>query len=97
MVGARVARFFLLHHTKTGKNSIDFKVYPMNKKYTQWTKSIPNVRKIYPMNKKYTQCQKNIPNRHIIYQNFQFKGPPKYTQIGIFLPSGNPDGRSLDS
>jgi hypothetical protein len=27
---------------------------------------------------------KNIPNGHKIYQYFAFKGPPKYTRIGIF-------------
>jgi hypothetical protein len=36
----------------------------------------------------------NIPNGRKIHQYCQFRGPPKYTQMGIFglknLPSGNP-------
>jgi hypothetical protein len=48
------------------------------------------------------ECTKwplNIPNGYKIYQHFSFKGPPKFTQIGIFglkkIPSGNPASESL--
>jgi hypothetical protein len=35
----------------------------------------------------------NRSNWHKLHQHFQFRGPPKFTQIGIFglKPSGNPD------
>jgi hypothetical protein len=44
---------------------------------------------------KCTKWPKYIPNGQIIYQPFQFQGPPKFTQIVIFglkiyIPSGNP-------
>jgi hypothetical protein len=32
----------------------------------------------------YTKCPQNIPNGHKIFQHLPFKGPPKFTQIGIF-------------
>jgi hypothetical protein len=33
---------------------------------------------------KYTQWSSTIPNDQNMYEHFPFKGPPKYTQIGIF-------------
>jgi hypothetical protein len=41
--GIRVARFFLVHDTKTGK------MYQMNTKCTKWSKNIPTVCKIFQM------------------------------------------------
>jgi hypothetical protein len=38
----------------------------------------------FQMSKTYTKWPKNIPNGLKIYQDFPFRGPPKYTQIGIF-------------
>jgi hypothetical protein len=53
-VGARVARFFLVHYTKTGKYIPNHqKVYQITKKYTKSPKSIPNGRKISPIAIKY--------------------------------------------
>jgi hypothetical protein len=40
--------------------------------------------KNFQMSKTYTKWPKNIPNGLKIYQDFPFRGPPKYTQIGIF-------------
>jgi hypothetical protein len=43
------------------------------------TTKLPSDHKIYQIhNTKY------IPNGHEIYQHFPFKGPPKFTQSGIF-------------
>jgi hypothetical protein len=44
---------------------------------------------------KKVQWQRNIPTGRKISQYFQFKGPPKFTQIGTYLvrkytSSGNP-------
>jgi hypothetical protein len=57
-------------------------------------KNIPNDHKLYKMA---IQCKKwlqSAPNGHKICQHIPIKGPPKYTQIGIFgtksKPSGNP-------
>jgi hypothetical protein len=47
------------------------KYYPNRKKCTKWSYNIPNVCKIFQMAIKYI----NI---------FQSRGPPKFTQIGIF-------------
>jgi hypothetical protein len=33
----------------------------------------------------YTKWPYNIPNGHKIYQHLPFKGPPKFTQIGILV------------
>jgi hypothetical protein len=59
LVPSRVARFFLVQHTKT------IKMYQIARKYTKCQKNIPNVRKIYQMSEKiyqmsekYTKCQK---------------------------------------
>jgi hypothetical protein len=49
LVPFRVARFFSVQHTKTGKN--DHIIYPNAKKYTKWQQSIPNNRKIDKMAK----------------------------------------------
>jgi hypothetical protein len=49
----RVARFFLVQHTKKGK------IYRMTIKYTRWPQHIPNGHKIYQMTIKYT----NISHR----------------------------------
>jgi hypothetical protein len=43
------------------------------KKYTKW-----------PQLCTYTKRPQIVPNGHKIYQHFPFKGPPKYTKIGIF-------------
>jgi hypothetical protein len=44
----RVARFFLLRHTKTGGNRTDdHKIYEMAINYTRWPESGPNDHKIY--------------------------------------------------
>jgi hypothetical protein len=49
---------------------------------------------IYQMTTNYTKRTWVIPNGHNIYHHLSFKGPPKFTQIGIFWfenrPSGNP-------
>jgi hypothetical protein len=47
--------------------------------------NVPNENEIYLMVIKYSQCPKNIPDAHEIYQHFTFQGPPKVTQIGIFV------------
>jgi hypothetical protein len=48
-----VARFFLVHHTKTGKiYQNDHKINQMALKYTKWQKSRPNGTKIYKMAEK---------------------------------------------
>jgi hypothetical protein len=52
----RVARYFLVQHTKTGK--IYTKMQYIN--YTEWPQ-------IYPMATKYTEWPQNIPNGHKIY------------------------------
>jgi hypothetical protein len=46
-------------------------------KHTKGPCNIPNDRKIY-------QMAVNIPNSHKIYQYVPCRGPPKFTQIGIF-------------
>jgi hypothetical protein len=46
-----------------------------------------------PKREKYKKRPQTTPNGHKIYQHFPFKGPPKYTQIGIFgLKVGKPTG-----
>jgi hypothetical protein len=50
MVGARVARFFLIKYTKTGYTTPNLPInYPMSINYSKWQKCIPNfyVHKIY--------------------------------------------------
>jgi hypothetical protein len=37
----------------------------------------------------YTNWPYNIPNGHEIYQHLPFKGPPQFTQIGIFVLKTN--------
>jgi general stress protein 26 len=41
MMAIRVARFFLVQHTKTGK------IYHITIKHTEWTQNLPNGHKIY--------------------------------------------------
>jgi hypothetical protein len=44
----RVARFFLVQHTKTGENiPNNHKIYQMARKYTRWPKNRPNCHEIY--------------------------------------------------
>jgi hypothetical protein len=38
---------------------------------------------------KFKKWQQTTPNGHKIYQHYPFKGPPKYTQIGIFCMTIN--------
>jgi hypothetical protein len=46
---SRVARFFLVQHTKTGKNlQNDQKIYQMAINFFQWPNNRPNLHKIYP-------------------------------------------------
>jgi hypothetical protein len=47
-------------------------------------KNITNDHKLYQMALNYTKWPYNIPNGHKIYPHLPFKGPPKFTQIGIF-------------
>jgi hypothetical protein len=47
-------------------------------------KNVQNEHKKHPMVIKYPKCPQNIPIGHKIYQYFQLKGPPKYTQMWIF-------------
>jgi hypothetical protein len=53
-VQIRVARFFLVQHTKTGK------IYQITTKYTKWSQNIPNDRKIDQMAIQYTKSLKNV-------------------------------------
>jgi hypothetical protein len=74
LVLARVARFFLVQHTKTEN------IYQMTTKYTKRPKSTPNGCKIDQMSIKYTNifhCKtlKNYPNLDFWFEN---------------IPSGNP-------
>jgi hypothetical protein len=71
---ARVARFSMVHDTKTGK------MYQINTKCTKWSQNIPNVRKIFQMEIKYF----NIFHSKVrqIYPNWDFWFENK--------PSGNP-------
>jgi hypothetical protein len=39
---------------------------------------------------KCAKCPTYIPNGHRIYIPLPFQGPPKFTQTGIIIPSGNP-------
>jgi hypothetical protein len=62
MIGVvfRVARFFLVHATKTGK------MYQMRTKCTQCSKNIPNLHKIFQMAIKYiniflSKALQNVP------------------------------------
>jgi hypothetical protein len=48
MLDARVARFFLLQHTKTGKNrQNNQKMCQMTIKYTKWLQNKPHGHKLY--------------------------------------------------
>jgi hypothetical protein len=47
-------------------------------------KSVPNGHKLYQTAIYYTKWPEIIPNYRKIFQHFLFKGPPKYTQDGIF-------------
>jgi hypothetical protein len=47
-------------------------------------KNMTNDHKLYQTAINYTKWLLNIPNGHKIYQHLQFKGPPKFTQMGIF-------------
>jgi hypothetical protein len=58
--GDRVARFFLVQDTKTGKTCQTII------KYTKLQQNIPNGNKIYQMATNYTKWQQNIPNGHKI-------------------------------
>jgi hypothetical protein len=52
---------------------------------------------IHHFTKEYTQWPQNIPDGHNIYHHFPFKGPPKYTQLGLWyanIISGNPDWKT---
>jgi hypothetical protein len=69
LFSVRVARFFLLQHTKTGGN------IPDDQKYTI---------QVYQMAINYIKCPENLPNSHKIYQHCSLQDPPKFTQIGIF-------------
>jgi hypothetical protein len=64
----RVARFFLVQHTKAGKN-------------TKLSYNVTNKHIIYPMVTKYTKWPQNIPNDCKIYQHLPLHVPPKFTQI----------------
>jgi hypothetical protein len=68
---SRVARFLLMQFTKTGKN------LPIYYKITKWPK-------IYQIAIKYARWPYSIPNGHKMYQHFRFRGPPKFSQSGIF-------------
>jgi hypothetical protein len=50
--------------------------------------------KLYQRAMNYTKWSLNIPNGHNIYQNLTFKGPPKFTQIGIFWFENKPSGNT---
>jgi hypothetical protein len=47
-------------------------------------KSIQNNHKLYQTALYYTKWSQSIPNDHKNTKHFPFKGPPKYTKIGIF-------------
>jgi hypothetical protein len=48
MINTRVARFFLVQYTKTGKNiPNNHKISQMATKYTKWTEHLPNGPEIY--------------------------------------------------
>jgi hypothetical protein len=47
-------------------------------------KNTPNYHKMYQTAIRNTKWLSNIPNGHRIYQHFTFRGPPKFTQTGIF-------------
>jgi hypothetical protein len=62
----RVARFFLVHHIKTGKNiSIDLKIYRTDLKYTRLTLNIPDIHT--NTNIFHSKAHKNVPE--IWYEN----------------------------
>jgi hypothetical protein len=60
----RVARFFLVHDTKTGKN------VPHENKMHQMVKNIKDVRKIFQMAKKYIHFPNLRPSK--IYPKWDF-------------------------
>jgi hypothetical protein len=79
----RVARFFLVHDTKTGKNVPDeYKMYQMNTKCTKWAQNIPNRHKIFQMAIKYINIFQTKALQNLIYPNWDFRFENK--------PSGNP-------
>jgi hypothetical protein len=53
-------------------------------KHTKWGKNITNDHKLYQTAMNDTKWPWNIPNGHKIYQHLPFKGPSKFTQIGIY-------------
>jgi hypothetical protein len=63
--------------------------------------NVPNGHKLYQTAISYTKRPYNIPNGRKIYQHYPFRGPPKFTQIGIFgskicKPSGNTERKPDD-
>jgi hypothetical protein len=87
----RVARFFLVQHTKMGK------IYLMTKKYSKWPWNIRIYHKIDQISKKYTNIKKNIfvANSFISPFNTQTMHIKSfYTQqhCYVFLKALYPDG-----
>jgi hypothetical protein len=72
----RVARFFFLQHTKTGK------IYQITTKYTKCPQSVPNTCKIDQMSIKYT----NI----FLCKTLQKLPKFGFFCLKIHIPSGNP-------
>jgi hypothetical protein len=65
---SRVARFFLVQHTKTGKNiPNDYKIDQMTVKYTKWPK-IYQMTVNVPNDRKYAKWPEYIPNSRKIEQ-----------------------------
>jgi hypothetical protein len=73
-VQSRVARFFSIHDTKTGK------MYQMNTKCTEWSLNISNLHKIFQMAIKYIN----------IFQSKTLQNLPKLGFWFENKPSGNP-------
>jgi hypothetical protein len=73
----RVARFFSVQFTSTGKNILNYhKIYQMSIKYIKWTKNIPNVHKIPILTSSIARPTKIYPNCDFWSEN---------------IPSGNQD------
>jgi hypothetical protein len=82
---ARVARFFLVQHTKIGNNILNnHKIYKITTKCAKLPQNIQNYHKIYKITTKYTKLPQNIQIGHKICQHLPLQHPPKFTQIGIF-------------
>jgi hypothetical protein len=67
--------------------------YVMNR--TDVESGLPDFSTQFTKAEKMYHIANKLPNGHKIYQPFPIQGPPKFTQIGIFVfdytPSGNPE------